>query len=292
VGLTRWSVLVLLAAQINVACNTSRESIATKVTRSSSLNYLAALSGDYFEQFSNETGRRYQIFVRLPENYAKPPPGVRYPVVYVLDGDSLFPMIAPEHLFLTYDEGLPEAIVVGIAYGSFDPSINRRDVDFTAPADGVGPEKAGAPAFQRFLKSELAPVIERKYRADPDRRILFGQSRGGAFVLYSAFTDPDLFWGRIASNPSFGSDGDRLFGDAPVATRHDLGLVVTSGSRDRPQLRADALKWFQRWDKAAEAPWRIKTVTIEGGTHAADCANAYRAGMLWLFARTGASPNR
>ena len=254
------------------------------------LNFLPALSGDYFEQLSKETGRRYHIYVRLPENYAKASPNTRYPVVYLLDGDSLFPMLAPEHLFLSYDEKLPEALIVGVAYGSFDPSINKRDVDFTGPAEGVKPEQAGAPAFQRYLKTELIPEIERKFQTDSDRRILFGQSRGGSFVLYSAFTDPDLFWGRIASNPSFKPDGDRFFGDAPVASRHDLGLVVTSGTRDRPQLRESALKWFQHWDGATGGPWAIKTVNIEGATHAADSANSYRAGMLWLFGRTNVVP--
>ena len=210
--------------------------------------------------------------------------------VYLLDGDSLFPILATEHLLLNYDEKLPEAIIVGIAYGSFDPSINKRDIDFTGPADGVSPEKAGAPAFHRFLKAELIPIIERRYRADPDRRVLFGQSRGGSFVLYSAFTDPDLFWGRIASNASFKADGDRYFHDAPVATRHDLGLVVTSGTRDRLDLREQAVQWFKHWDGVTGGPWTVKTVNIEGGTHSADSTNSYRAGMLWLFGKNGVSP--
>jgi hypothetical protein len=42
-------------------------------------------------------------------------------------------------LFLNYDEGLAEAIVVGIAYGSFDPSINKRGFDFFAPAADADP---------------------------------------------------------------------------------------------------------------------------------------------------------
>jgi hypothetical protein len=139
-------------------------------------------------------------------------------------------------------------------------------------------------------RATIIPVIERKFHTNSDRRVLFGQSRGGSFVLYSAFTDPDLFWGRIASNPAFKPDGDRFFGEAPVATRHDLGLVVTSGTRDRPQSREGALKWFRHWEGETGGPWAIKTVSIEGGTHAADSANSYRAGMLWLFGRANVTP--
>ncbi len=288
--ITTTIVVVLLSTLAAVACSTAPNQQLPKGVEIIPLNYLPALSGDYFEQLSKETGRRYHIYIRLPESYSKALPDTRYPVVYLLDGDSLFPILATEHLLLNIDDKLPEAIIVGIAYGSFDPSINRRDVDFTGPAEDVKPENAGAPAFQRYLKTELIPEIERKYHTDSDRRILFGQSRGGSFVLYSAFTDPDLFWGRIASNPSFKPDGDRFFGDPTAATRHDLGLVVTSGTRDRPQLREAAQKWFQHWDGVTSGPWAIKTVSIEGGTHSADSTNSYRAGMLWLFGQLAVTP--
>jgi len=283
-------VVALLSMLAAVACATAPNGQMAKGQKIIPLNYLPALSGDYFEQLSKETGRQYHIYIRLPENYSNALPGAHYPAVYLLDGDSLFPLLAAEHLFLNIDEKLPEAIIVGIAYGSFDPSINKRNVDFAAPADEVKSEDAGAPAFQRFLKTELIPEVERRYNADPNRRVLFGQSSGGSFVLYSAFTDPDLFWGRIASNPSFKVGGDRYFQNGPVATRRDLGLVVTSGTRDHPQSREAAEKWFQHWDGVTGGPWTIKTVSIEGGTHSADSANSYRAGMQWLFGRLAAPP--
>jgi predicted alpha/beta superfamily hydrolase len=248
------------------------------------LAHLPALRGDYFPFDSQAVGRRFHIYVRLPENYAADE-SARYPVVYVLDGDSLFPILAASHLFLTNDEDLPEAIVVGIAYGSFDPSVNRRGFDFTAPLANADPERGGAPAFHDFLKSELIPRIENRFRADPSRRVLFGQSRGGSMVLYSAFTDPDVFWGRIASNPALDLGHELFFSPAARASREDLGLVVTSGSRDRPDLREAALEWFGEWETVKDKPWSLRTITIEGGTHAADSSNSYRAGMLWLFDR-------
>ena len=71
------------------------------------LNHLPSLKGDYLKLESNQVGRAYHVYVRLPEGY-DPSSVKRYPVVYLLDGDSLFPMLAPQHLFLTYDEKLPE----------------------------------------------------------------------------------------------------------------------------------------------------------------------------------------
>ena len=126
------------------------------------------------------------------------------------------------------------------------------------------------------------PLVERRWRADPARRILFGQSRGGSFVLYSAFTEPDLFWARIASNPAFEPGRARFFGPPPAATRTDLRLIVSSGTNDRPHLRAAALDWFRHWEGRA-APWTIRAQNIAGGTHAADVVNVYREALRWLF---------
>ena len=248
------------------------------------LNYLPALSGDYFRIDSRVVGRPFHIYVRLPENHDKSS-NVQYPVIYVLDGDSLFPILAANHLFLHYDEGLPEAIVVGIAYGSFDPAMNKRGFDFSAPAPDANRNQGGAPAFQEFLRTELIPEVENRYHADSSRRILFGQSRGGYMVLYSAFMHPDLFWGCIASNPVFNPGRELFFSPAAPAIRKDLGLVVTSGSRDRPRLRKEVLKWFEAWKGRDDAPWALKIATIEGGTHAADSTNCYRLAMIWLFGR-------
>ena len=235
------------------------------------LDHLPALAGDYFALDSAAAKHRYHIYVRLPDGYAANS-ARRYPTVYLLDGDSLFPYLAPHHLFLTYDDQLPEAIVVGIAYGSFAPPANRRDLDFGD----------GAPAFQRFLKSELIPAIERRTRADPARRILVGQSRGGGFVLYSAYTDPDLFWGRIASNPSFPLHRDLLMSAPAKQSRSDLHLAVVSGTRDRAPIRAGVLEWLTA--RAGQpSPWAFNRIEIEDGTHAADMPNAYRRAMNWLF---------
>lgn len=276
--------VVVAAAFLTSSCRGLTQSASLKSTAGVPLDHLPALYGDYFVFRSKAVGRPFHIYLRLPEGY-EGAGDARYPVVYVLDGDSLFPILAANHLFLHYDERVPEAIVVGIAYGSFDPSVNKRGFDFSAPAPDAGPDQGGAPAFQQFLERELIPEIEVRFRADPSRRILFGQSRGGYMVLYSAFTSPELFWGRIASNPTLDPGRERFFSSAAPASRDDLGLVVTSGSRDRQDLRQAALEWFATWEQTSNKPWSLHTVTIEGGTHAADSTNSYRAGMVWLFNR-------
>lgn len=234
------------------------------------LQHLPALAGEYFPMNSKATGSLYHIYIRLPEGYSRATQ--RYPVVYLLDGDSSFPYLAPHHLFLSYDDKLPEAIIVGIAYGSFEQPVNRRGIDF-------GEQAA---KFHSFLKTELIPEIERRTRSDPSKRILVGQSFGGGFVLYSAYTDPDLFWGRIASNPSFPTHTNLLLSAPPTATSAEVKLVVASGTDDRPRIRAGVLQWLEAHGRRP-GPWQFQRLELQGGTHAADLPNAYRQAMSWLF---------
>ncbi|MBO9502341.1 alpha/beta hydrolase-fold protein [Brevundimonas sp. A19_0] len=244
----------------------------------------AALHGDAFRLDSPTLGRGFDIYVRLPPEYD--PEGPAYPVVYLLDGDSLFPILAANHLFLTYEEDLPEVVIVGIAYGGFDPSVNRRNIDFQSPDEGVPPEDAGAGRFHTFLTDELIPVVEARFNVDPDGRVLFGQSRAGNLVLYSAVAHPDVFRGRIASNPSLTPGMGSILDGAAPARRDDLMVVITSGERDRADLPAEAALWVDTWSgrDVPDRPWDIRLIRIPGGTHAANSTDAYRAGMLWLFA--------
>ena len=216
-------------------------------------------------------GSTYYIYVRYPEAYSKDP-RARYPIVYQLDGASTFPMLAPEHLFMNYDDHIPDAIIVGIAYGSFAPPVNHREIDFGRRAAD----------FERFFKTELIPRVEARARADPTRRILVGQSFGANFVLYSAYEDPDLFWARIASNPSARMH-PQLLTEAPRAPRRqDLHLFLLSGTANNVQGRRFALTLADRWNHSTP-PWKFEEIDIAGGTHAADLPNAYRLALRRLL---------
>lgn len=276
-----------MRAAIVIAALALSLSSARSATAEGPIQYLPPLEGDYFALSSEAADHRYHVFISYPPSYETEPER-RYPIVYVLDGDSLFPLLATQQLFLGYDENLPEAIVVGIAYGSFDEPINRRSFDFSVEAPDAREGQGGAPAFLRFLQTELIPQVEARVRGDPMHRVLVGQSRSGYMALWSAYADPDLFWGRIASNPAV-APGKQMLLDQPAVTptRTDLGLVLVSGTRDDSASRRDgAREWKERWEDASDAPWDAKLIELEGGTHAASIGEAYRRAMLWLFNRS------
>lgn len=259
---------ILLAAMASMFC-----ACASRPATSPAFEHLPALRGDYFPLTSSHTRRQYHVYVRLPEGYDASKSRT-YPVIYLLDGDSLFPLLAPTHLLLNIDEGLPEAILVGIAYGSFEPSINKRNIDFAV---------AGAPKFLSFMKDELIPQIERRYKTDPSRRTLVGQSLGGHFVLWSAVEDPNLFWAAIASNASFPEPRDNLLRAPSVRSAGQAHIALISGTRDTPQRMQYATDWVHHWTAHPEPPWQVRHFIIDGGTHSASIGRAYREAMVWLF---------
>lgn len=247
-----------------------------------SLSHLPSLRGDYFLLGSQEVGRDYHIYVRLPRNYDELE-DTRFPVVFLLDGDSTFPMLAPLHLFMNYDDQIPEAIIVGIAYGGFDPGVNKRHVDFRVLMDDGS--AGGALPFLAMLENELIPQIGARYRTEPTRRIIFGQSRGGSAVLQAAYLKPGLFWGHVASNPGREPDTRLLFGmDREVEAKDKDGyLIVASGSDDRDYLRGTALEWRDTIASRDDLPWDTRFIDIEGGTHAANLGDAYRSAWRIMF---------
>jgi len=249
------------------------------------LDYLQGLNQpDYHRLHANALERDFHIYVRVPEQYDQKPD--HYPVVYLLDGGQTFPMLGSFYRYLSFAGDVPDLIIVGIAYGTDDwKQGNLRSTDFTAKST----ERAhygGAPFFQQFLAQQLLPFVEEKYRTDNSRRIIFGQSLGGQFVLYSALTKPDLFWGHIASNPALHRNLP-FFLEAHHAVAHVGSKVfVSSGSNDDPRFRDPALKWMDHWASQKDKPWQLATMTLEGENHFSAAPTAFRRGLTWLFKDT------
>lgn len=252
------------------------------IAKADELQFLQSLNDPAYHHLESETLERpFHIFVRLPEDYDATKR--KYPTVYLLDGGTTFPLLASFYVLMSIDEPMPDAIIVGISYGgaSFEEG-NFRSTDYTAAAsdrDFWG----GASDYQHFLETELFELIEGNYRSDAKRRIIYGQSLGGQFVLYTALTKPDLFWGHIASNPALHRNLS-FFLEKPENSRSTSSkLFVSSGTRDAERFRTPALAWIDHWTGQSETPWQLKVVHLENETHAAAAPNSFRTGMRWLF---------
>lgn len=241
----------------------------------------------YHELNSKQLERTFHIFVDLPEDYQDS--AQDYPTVYLLDGGNTFPLMAAYHHYLRFGDESPAAILVGISYGADTfAEGNWRSTDFTA-ASAEREFWGGAGVFQSVLQYELMPLIEKTYRSNPARRILFGHSLGGQFVLFNALTKPALFFGHIASNPALHRNLPFFLswhGDEEV-TQASSRVFVSSGEFDDPVFRGPALEWISYWQSATPRPWDLETRTLAGQTHLSAPPEAFRQGLGWIMRGPG-----
>ncbi len=238
----------------------------------------------YHEVESLNVGRSFHVYVMLPDDYEKSK-NRQYPTVYVLDGGALFPLFSAYSRYLNFGEEIPETIIIGISYGSdtFEGG-NFRSTDYTAPSSERD-HWGGAAKYQSFLSDELIPWVEKTYHSRPDRRIIFGQSLGGQFVLYTALTRPNLFWGHIASNPALHRNLPFYLQKhaEPAAGGGKSRLFVGDGTKNDARFRRPAQKWIKYWTDREDKPWQLKTMDLDGQSHMSAPPASFRQGMYWLF---------
>ena len=169
---------------------------------------------EYSRQFdvrSAITGRTYRVRVALPfPSKELPVPKGGYPILYVLDGNWLFEGFAGAGRWLPQMRETESAIIVGVGYPEPDieTTRQRRVYDLTpgAPSDRalMPPEVAfgGAEGFLKVIKTEIEPRVAELAPVDRARSILFGDSFGGLFVVYTLLTHPESFATYVALSPS------------------------------------------------------------------------------------------
>ncbi|MRT55544.1 prolyl oligopeptidase family serine peptidase [Enterobacteriaceae bacterium RIT693] len=156
---------------------------------------------------SPENGE-YKIMVSWPEGQA---PAEGWPVIYLLDGESVFPGAVSLMQRLTCERcPLTPGVVVAIDY----PGDSRRERDYRPTVDKValepnpagGTYPPGAPGeaqkFWRFIDAELKPWVAQRWQINPQRQALFGHSYGGLFTTWLFMTSPGAFQHFYASSPS------------------------------------------------------------------------------------------
>jgi predicted alpha/beta superfamily hydrolase len=140
------------------------------------------------------------INVHTPAAYATSPTA-RFPVLYMPDGgmNEDFPHVGRTVDSLIALGAIRPVIVVGV------PNTQRRR-DLTGPTrvasdSAIAPRVGESAAFRRFLRDELVPVIEARYRTTSERAII-GESLAGLFIVETFLLEPSLFDQYIALDPS------------------------------------------------------------------------------------------
>lgn len=176
------------------------------------MNCLGQKQSDYINGHkliltSDTLQQEREIYVSLPKSYADTVYSPKdYPVLYLLDAQEHFDLAIGIVRFMSTrldSKMIPECIIVGI------PSINRIK-DYTPTYSTKNPEGVEVESFENsgsaddflaFIKHELIPKIDKKYRTT-SFRILSGHSLGGLFAVYESILPESYFNAHVAMDPS------------------------------------------------------------------------------------------
>lgn len=238
-----------------------------------------------FELYSEKTGRKYKILIRLPGSYATSGDETRYPVLYTVDGQWYFSIAGSVMGGLYYDRGARETIVVGITWDGDEANANRLRVeDFTPTNTDFAAGSGKADSFLDFLQHELIPYMARNYRTSEDRT-LSGVSFGGLFTLYCLFTRPTVFSDYLASTPSVWWDDGvlRKYRESFLETAlpSPVRLYVARGEMEYGRHEIDA--FVKELQAADHRNLEIEFDVIRGAGHGGLNPQVYTRGMQFIF---------
>jgi len=112
---------------------------------------------DIIKDYGIDENIKLKIF--LPKNYDA---DKEYPIIYLLDGGSLFKAAAGYLSEMIVKNPDKEAILVGIGYGYYNSYLAKfgrgRWRDYTFKEDPQFSEVANGPWFYKFLSEKLVPI--------------------------------------------------------------------------------------------------------------------------------------
>lgn len=241
--------IALIAFCIACSIQSASAVAATGPAESHAQTPVALFGATQFDLASKISGRTYRIFVYKP---LLPPPASGYPVIFVTDGNGMFPLAAAQMALMGL--AAKAAVVVGVGYptDNFMRPMMLRYRDLTpvtedkslfptdpplAEADQIG----GSELFYRFITEELRPALS-GYPLDPKRQTLFGHSLGGLFVLGVMFKHPEAFNDYVASSPSIWWDNKSVLKDEAAflvkakAGPHPLRVLICVGAKEQDPM--------------------------------------------------------
>lgn len=216
--------------------------------------------GETFTIESRILGETRRINVYAPAVYTSSP-DARLPVLYMPDGGigEDFLHIAGLVQISSLNGTMRPFLLVGI-----ENTERRRDL--TGPTQNpddrkIAPRVGGSADFRRFIRSELMPIIQARYRTTEETAIM-GESLAGLFVVETFFLEPDLFDTYIAFDASVWWNEQELVDSAGVrlermstapralylanSSEEELGQLIEKLARTLARHAPDNLKMYHQ----------------------------------------------
>jgi len=186
--------------------------------------------------YSQKVKDSFELFVSTPKNWTA---DKIYNVVYYCDanlksGNKLRQMLTAEK----YQNKVENTIFVGFGHIGKTRVLRRRD--FIPPliknGDTLPRSKnyGQTEACYQFLKTELIPTINAKYKTNSANNSIVGHSLGGLFAFYCLFKNEHLFKNYFALSPALWIEHYLIyqFNKMPNNTEQDRFIYFSAGGRE------------------------------------------------------------
>jgi predicted alpha/beta superfamily hydrolase len=179
----------------------------------------------------------YRLWLSAPPNAGTAP----LPVLWVLDGASLFPSVARAVAILSRRAdatGVSPMVVVGVDHDPPDKARRDAEYSFGPCRDPAGlscpAEFGGGEAMLERLISLFTQTVQSRAQCDGERQALLGHSLGGLFALNALALRPACIRVAGAISPSIWWDASAV--QNALSAMPDVGqsLFLAAGSREEP----------------------------------------------------------
>ena len=191
----------------------------TQAAESGSIGPVVLPGSSQYVLHSDAIDEDYLISISLPPFYGASEEN--FPVVYLVDANSMFTTAASNIRLLQSVGLLPQFVLVGIGYDLRDRNplayLTLRYRDMTHVSDAVteqrlaanpppfnlpaGSVTGGIEPFIEFFATEIVVFVRRNLRVDTDNQTIIGHSLGGNFALYALLRHPELFDNYVIGSP-------------------------------------------------------------------------------------------
>ena len=228
--------------------------------------------------------RIYKLYIGLPASFADHPER-KYPVILVTDGYWAYPGLAATVGGLAYGKHIPESLVVGISYEGEGLDYGKlRAMDmWHGTLHGYFEGEGHSERFLGMIETQVLPLLEGEYRADPGKRYLVGSSAGGLFALYAMLSKPQLFQGYVADSPSITNlwSMERAF--AASGRVVEGRVFITSAENEWPEYRKWIPIFYERLKQHGIVKGGLEYRETPGTRHGAGLPESYMRCLMYVM---------
>ena len=208
---------------------------------------------------SKYLNEKRSLEIQLPRSYHVKSEK-NYPLMIVLDGDSMFNIVAGSVDYLSYWGDIPENLVVGINQKNsrFDDSSVLDNITYT-PISSTA-------SFYDFIINEIIPYFSENYRIS-NFRIIVGQERTANFANFFLLKQNPQIRGVISISPKISKNMNRYLAGNLSKINSKIVYTLSSSKRDFESIFKNVSELKISLDSIENKNFKFESLIFDNENH-------------------------